>query len=95
MKVVGLAVIVMACAGCSKPAPSASALDERQAALNAIADKCGVPRSAWRLLDADHVTLQGAAYTDPKSSCLIDELFKSKLPVKLGFIAEPPPEQVN
>jgi len=46
-------------------------------------------------LDADHVTLQGAAYTDPKSSCLIDELFKSKLPVKLGFIAEPPPEQVN
>ena len=87
MKVVGLAAIVMACAGCSKPAPSASALDDRQAALNAIADRCRMPRSSWKLIDETRVALDVARNTDvAKSTCLLTEFNKSHLPLKLGFI---------
>jgi hypothetical protein len=68
-----------------------SVKDQRQTVLNGIADRCGLPRTAWKLLDQDHVTLEKPAYeSDTRGSCLINELFKSKLPVRLGFIAEPP-----
>jgi len=74
-------------------APSPTIMQQRQAVLDRIADRCAAPRNAWKLLDQDHVTLEQPVYVaDARVSCLINELFKSKLPVKLGFIAEPPPE---
>jgi len=65
-------------------------MQQRQAALDRIADKCGAPRNAWKLIDQDRATLEPGPYmSDARGSCLINELFKSKLPVKLGFVAEP------
>jgi hypothetical protein len=82
-------------ASCGKSAaPIVSVTQQRQAALDRIADRCGAPRNSWKLISQDQITLEQPAYTsDARGSCLINELFKSKLPVKLGFVAEPPAEE--
>jgi hypothetical protein len=85
-----LSVLVTACG--HSASPPVSAIQQRQAELDRIADGCGAPRTNWKLLYEDHLTLQPAAYASNSTSCLISELGKSKIPVKLGFVAEPPPE---
>ena len=88
-------ILLLLVVGCARPgAHSVDVMQQRQVALDRIADNCGAPRTHWKLLDEDHLTLEAAAYSSERSTnCLITELGKSGIPVKLGFIAEPPPEK--
>jgi hypothetical protein len=67
-------------------------MQQRQTALDRIADDCRMPRSSWKMIGEAEVTLTPVALqSDVGGSCLINELFKSKLPIRLGFMSEPRP----
>ena len=78
-------VVVASCGTAAASAPTV--FQQRETVLNRIADRCLASRSAWQLIDANHLTLRGNVHPGDKSTnCLINELFKSKLPVKFGFV---------
>ena len=61
--------------------------DQRQAVLDKIADKCGLPRSVFTLTGDDELTLQPESTSAYSSvDCALSEIKKSKLPLKLGFV---------
>ena len=80
----------MAClvlASCNRLSVQTNLVAERQAALNTIADGCGMPRTSWKLVDEDRVTLDLPADTEnDRVICLLTRLQKSNLPMQLGFI---------
>lgn len=65
----------------------ASIHDQRQATLNQIADKCGLPRSSLRLVGDDELHMQPPADARYESvDCMLSEVRSSGLPLKLGFV---------
>lgn len=69
------------------PAASATTQATYRAALDKIADTCGVPRSSWTLIGKNEVSLSfppGEPYA--KADCLLREFQSLRLPLKLGFI---------
>jgi hypothetical protein len=78
-------LIVALLAGCGKPAP-VSIHDQRQASVNAIADACGLPRSALRLVGDDELHMQPPVDAKYESvDCALTQL--KKIPaLKLGFV---------
>jgi hypothetical protein len=61
--------------------------DQRQAALNHIADSCGVSRNIFDLVGDQELHIQppvGEKYE--RVECVLTELNKANLPVKMGFI---------
>jgi hypothetical protein len=61
--------------------------DQRQAALDQIADKCGLARSTFKLVGDDELHVK----PDPNEryervDCALSELRRARLPVKMGFV---------
>jgi hypothetical protein len=61
--------------------------DRRQAALDRIADKCGVARSTFKLVGDDELHIK----PDPtekyeRVDCALSGLRVARLPVKMGFV---------
>ena len=76
---------LLACQSAEAPAPNT--LQNTQTVLDQIADRCGMPREVWKLLGENQVTLQPRADAPYEGvDCLLSELQKSKLPVRLGFV---------
>ena len=76
---------LVACQSADEPAPNA--LGHTQAVLDRIADRCRMPREVWKLRSEHQVTLQPSPDAPYEGvDCLLRELQKSKLPVRLGFV---------
>jgi hypothetical protein len=86
VKFVTVAMIFMASAGCSKPAAPVSIHDQRQAEVDKVADACGLPRSALRLVGDDQLHMQPLPDTKyERVDCALVKL--KKMPdLKLGFV---------
>jgi len=71
---------------CNKPADPISLHDQRQAAVDKIADACGLPRTALRLVGDDELHMQPPLDSKYESfDCALAKL--KKLPaLKLGFV---------
>jgi len=82
------AVLFVAAGGCQGTETKPLSLhDQRQAALNQIADKCGVPRSTFDLVGDEDLHIQARADEKyERVECALTELKRSNLPVKMGFI---------
>jgi hypothetical protein len=59
---------------------------KEEGVLNGIADRCGTPRTVWRVVSADQVQLVPERTSPKQVDCLLNEFGKAKLPVNLGFI---------
>jgi hypothetical protein len=70
-------------AGCSQSTPP----ETKAAAIKAIAERCGLPKGAIRLIGEDELRFQPPA--DAKYAavdCALAELKKLKFPLKMGFV---------
>ena len=93
MRHASLALLAIALsAGCATAvSPGAH---ERGVQLNAIADKCGIPRSAFKLRADDELQFNPPAITTYKAvDCALVELKRTSFPLKLGFVGNEAPAE--
>ena len=83
MKSAILLVVCFAAAGCTKPSPAA----EHRKILDAIAIKCHLPATSFKLEGVDDLHFQPAPDAKFENvTCALTELKKSPFPMKLGFV---------
>jgi hypothetical protein len=88
MRTVVPMLVIFALSGCKGSVQQPTSLhDQRQAALNQIADKCGLPRTALELFGDDELRFQPPSTANYESvECALREVPKADLHVRMGFV---------
>jgi hypothetical protein len=81
-------LMIFALLGCKGSVQQQTSLhDQRQAVLNQIADKCGLPRAALELFGDDEIHFQPPSAASYESvDCALREVPKANLHVRMGFV---------
>ena len=76
------------CSACApQPVAEVSIHDQRQQALNRIADQCRLARATFELIGDDELHVKPEPTARYQSvDCALQKLKESKLPVKMGFV---------
>jgi hypothetical protein len=85
-------VLLLVLGACQEKLTTPDASDGPPAVLNQIADRCGMPRSVWKLEGCDQVTIKLPPNSEyERVDCLLNEFHKAKLPLRLGFLGNEQP----